>query len=255
MKHSQRFATLGLLAATATFASASTASAATLTAKLTPNTGGSLTVAAPTTFNIDVAGLTTPYDNSGATRLKAIKAFLPEQMLFNTTGFKYCDTAKFLVSKECPSATKLGEANVIADGGPDIGEVLATAQLYFGSGFTVLARVQSDSPAVIDQPVVGDLRSSGLRGYGLQMYIPVPAEIAQPIERVYPVIRSMKATVTPPTRSVRVPGESKKVKLPLAGLGLCSGALNFNVSMVYTDAAGQIDKTTEPAAGKASCKK
>lgn len=253
MRKLSRIAVIGTLAAAAAAPNAMAANSA--VAKLSPNKGGSLTVAAPTTFQVTVKTPDTAYDNTGNTRIKAIKALLPEQLLFNSIGFKYCDTTTFLATKVCPSATKLGDAKVIADGGPDIGQVLATTELYFGSGFTVLARVKSDQPAVIDQPVVGELRSSGVRGYGLQMYIPVPKEIAEPIERVYPIIREVTATVKPPTRSVKVPGEKKKVKLPLAGLGPCSGKLNFNVSVVYTDAIGLIDKSTDGAPTTASCKK
>ncbi|MBJ7470755.1 MAG: hypothetical protein JHD16_05610 [Solirubrobacteraceae bacterium] len=255
MRNLSRIAVLGAVTAAAAAAAPSAMAANSAVATLTPNKGGSLTVAAPTTFKLTTTTPDVIYDNSGNTRIKAIKANLPEQLLFNTTGFTPCNTAAFLVSKTCSSKSKLGSAVVEADGGPDIGKVMATTDLYFGTGFTVLARVKSDSPAVIDQPVVGELRSSGVRGYGLQMYIPVPADIAMPIERVYPVIRSVTATVKPPTRSVRVPGEKKKVKLPLAGLGECKGALNFQVSIVYTDALGVIDKSTDSAATKATCKK
>ena len=253
MRKLSRIAVIGTLAAAAAAPNAMAANSA--VAKLTPNKGGSLTVAAPTTFQVTVNTPDIAYDNTGNTRIKAIKALLPEQLLFNSIGFKYCDTVQFLATKTCPSATKLGDAVVEADGGPDIGKVLATTELYFGSGFNVLARVRSDAPAVIDQPVVGELRSSGVKGYGLQMYIPVPKDIAEPIERVYPIVRKVTATVKPPTRSVKVPGEKKKVKLPLAGLGPCSGKLNFNVSVIYTDSIGTIDKTTDGAPTTATCKK
>lgn len=255
MRNLSRLAVLGAVSAAAAVAAPSALAASTAVATLTPNKGGSLTVAAPTTFKLTTKTPDFPYDISGNTRLKAIKANLPEQLLFNTTGFTPCNTAQFLVSRTCSSKSKLGTAVVIADAGPDLPPVQATTDLYFGSGFTVLARVQSESPAVIDQPVVGELRSSGVRGYGLQMYIPIPPDIAQPIERVYPVVRSVTATVKPPSRSVRVPGEKKKVKLPLAGLGQCKGALNFQVSVVYTDALGLIDKSTDSAATKAKCRK
>ncbi len=243
--------TLTALAATAPSAMAANTAVATLT----PNKGGTLLVAAPTTFKLTVNTPDAIYDNSGNTRIKAIKANLPEQLLFNSIPFKQCVVSDFLATKVCPSATKLGTAVVIADGGPDIGPVQATTDLYFGTGFSVLARIQSDSPAVIDQPVVGELRSSGLRGYGLQMYIPVPPEIAQPIERVYPIVRSVTATVKPPSVSKKVSGFKGKVKIPLAGLGPCSGKLNFLVNVVYTDAGGQIEKSVDGAATTAKCKK
>lgn len=253
MRILSRLVVLGTL--TAAVAAPSALAASSAVATLSPNKGGSLTVAAPTTFKLTVNTPDSVYDNSGNTRIKAIKANLPEQLLFNTVGFTQCDVQSFLATKICPSKSKLGTAVVEADGGPDIGKVQATTDLYFGRGFTVLARIQSESPAVIDQPVVGELRSSGVAGYGLQMYIPVPAEIAQPIDRVYPIVRSVTATVTPPTRSVKVPGEKKKVKLPLAGLGPCSGALRFQVTVQYTDAVGLIDKSNEGAATTAKCKK
>lgn len=253
MRKLSRIAVIGTLAAAAAAPNAMAANSA--VAKLSPNKGGTLTVAAPTTFQVTVNTDDVAYDNTGNTRIKAIRALLPEQLLFNSIGFKYCDTVTFLATKTCPSATKLGDAQVVADGGPDIGQVLATTELYFGSGFTILARVKSDAPAVIDQPVVGELRSSGVKGYGLQMYIPVPKDIAEPIERVYPIVKKVTATVKPQTRSVKVPGEKKKVKLPLAGLGPCSGKLNFKVEVVYTDSIGLIDKLPSGAATTASCKK
>ncbi len=253
MRNLSRLLVLGTAAATLAAPSAMAANSA--VAKLTPNKGGTPVVAAPTTFKLTVNTPDVLYDASGNTRIKAIKANLPEQLLFNSLGFKQCPISTFLATKVCPSATKLGSAVVEADGGPDIGKVQARTDLYFGSGFTVLARVQSDSPAVIDQPVVGELRSSGATGYGLQMYIPVPADIAQPISGVYPIVRSVTATVKPPTRSVKIPKTKGKTKIPLAGLGPCKGALNFNVSVVYTDAGGLIDKLTDGAATKAKCKK
>ncbi len=225
-------------------------------ATLTPNKGGSLTVGAPTTIGLSLKTPDRMYDNSGNTRLKGFKVNMPEQMLFNTTGFAQCNVAKFLADRVCPANTKLGTASVMADAGPDFPALVeATAEIFFGSGFTVLAYLHTTSPAVLDVPVVGELRSSGATGYGLQIYIPVPADIAVPIERVYPVIKSMTTTVTPPTRSVKVPGETKKVKLPLAGLGLCTGALNFSVTAIYTDALGVIDKAADTAPTKATCKK
>lgn len=253
MRKLSRIAVLGTVAAAVAAPSAMAANSATV--KLSPNKGGSLTVAAPTTFRVTVNTPDTPYDASGQTRIKAIKALLPEDLLFNSIPFATCDVQKFLATKICPSATKLGDAVVEADGGPEIQKVMATTELYFGSGFSILARVKSDAPAVIDEPVIGELRSSGVAGYGLQMYIPVPPQIAEPIDRVYPIVKSVTATVKPPTKSVRVPGEKKKVKLPLAGLGPCSGALAFNVSIVYTDAVGLIDKKVDGASAKASCKK
>ena len=244
-----------IAAAAATLIAVPAATGATLSASLSPNKGGSITVGAPTTFGLKGAGFTTAYDPAGGTRLKAIKANLPEQLLFNTTGFKLCDVDIFQSSKVCPSATKLGDTSILVDAGPEVGQVTATATLYIGSGFTILARVQADRPAIIDEPIVGELRSSGVKGYGLQMYIPVPSKVQQPIDGVYPVVRGIDATVKPPTRSVKVPGEKKKVKLPLAGLGTCSGALKFQFQAVYTDATGAVDKSTEGAEASAKCKK
>ena len=231
--------------------------ASTLSASLSPNKGGSLTVAAPTTFGLKLAAPdAVPYDNSGNTQLKAIKANMPTQLLFNTTGFTPCPLAKFLADGACPSASKLGSVKMTVDAGPDFAAPInATTDLWFGGGFTVLAFAHVSEPATMDSKIVGELRSSGATGYGLQIYIPIPPELAQPIERVYPVVRTMEATVTPPTRSVKVPGETKKVKLPLAGLGICSGALNFGMTVVYTDATRQNDTKTDPSVAKANCKK
>jgi hypothetical protein len=225
-------------------------------ATLTPNKSGTITVGAPTTIGLNLKTPDRLYDNSGQTRLKAIKVNMPEEMLFNTTGFAQCNVAKFIADKVCPASTKLAEATVMADAGPDFPDLVkATAEIYFGSGFTVLAYLHTETPAVLDIPVVGELRSSATTGYGLQIYIPVPADIAQPLERVYPVIKSMETTVTPPIRSVKLPGDSTKTKLPLAGLGVCRGKINFQMSTVYTDENALIDKATDSAATTATCKK
>lgn len=254
MRSLPRLAVLGALSALlAVPAGAMGANSAKVT--LSPNKGGSLTVAAPTTFKMQVSTPDTPVDPSGSRRIRAIEANLPEQLLFNTTGFKMCNSTDFVATKSCPSATKLGSATVLADGGPDIGVITATTDLYFGTGFTVLARIQSQAPAVIDEAVIGSLRSSGVRGYGLQMYIPVPAVVAQPLPGLFPTVRSLNATVKPATRSVRVPGEKKKVKLPMAGLGICSGKLNFQVNIVYGDAAGANTTKIDGASTSAKCKK
>ncbi len=253
MRNLSRLLVLGTAAAAVAAPSAMAANSAVAT--LSPNKGGTPVLAAPTTFKLTVNTPDIVYDASGNTRIKAIKANLPEQLLFNSIGFTQCQVTSFIETKSCPSKSKIGDAVVEADGGPDIGKVQATTELFFGSGFTVLARVQSDSPAVIDEPVVGELRSSGVRGYGLQMYIPVPAKVSQPIDRVYPIVRSVTATVKPPVRSVKVSG--KKVKIPLAGLGPCSGALNFDVSVVYgpPEVLPSTVLTSVGASTKAKCKK
>lgn len=258
MRLLSRAALLGLLAFSAggTAMPSPASAAGTLGVTLSPDKGGSLTVGAPTTFTLTATTPSVLYDLSGNTRLKAIKANLPEQLLFNTTDFPQCNVAKFLADKVCPKSTQLGTVEMKVDAGPDFPTLVdATAELFFGSGFTMLAFVHATSPAPIDQPVVGELRSSGTTGYGLQIYIPVPEQLSVPIDKVYPVVKSMKAVVTPPTRRVKVPGSTKKVKLPLAGLGSCKGALNFSLTIVYSDASGVTEKATDPTATKVKCKK
>lgn len=255
MRILSRAAMLGALTATLA-APTAMAGPSTLGVSLSPNKGGTITVGAPTSFNLTLASPDfVPYDGTGGTRLSAIRASLPESLLFNTTGFKQCAVSTFLTGTDCPSATKLGHVDMKVEAGPDFAApVDASADLWFGSGFTVLARVKADQPAPIDERVVGDLRSSGLTGYGLQMYIPVPGVLSEPIDGVFPVVRSMKAVVTPQKRSVKVPGVSKKVTLPMAGLGPCSGALNFRMDIEYVDAAGKL-KPTDTSTAKAKCKK
>lgn len=224
-------------------------------ATLSPNKGGTYTAAAPTTFSLTTSTPDSVYDPTGRTRILAVKTNLPEQLLFNSLGFPTCKVTAFLESKICPRNTKLGTAVVQAYGGPDILAVQATADLYFGSGFAILARVRTESPAVIDEAVVGDLRSSLTTGYGLQMYIPVPPAISEPIDRVYPIVRSVTATVRPLNRKVKVPGRKRKLTVPLAGLGPCTGPMNFEQSIVYGDINGNINGVPDGAATQARCRK
>ncbi len=253
MRILSRAALLGSLVLAAATAQPA-AAADSLTVGLSPNKGGSLLLGAPTTFSIKALTPDVPYGNDGNTRLSAIKVNMPEQLLFNTTGFTLCQVSVFMEQRVCPAKSKLGDVDMTVDGGPDFpSPIAATAELYFGSGFTVLAFVHAAEPAPIDEPVVGELRSSRERGYGLQIYIPVPGKLSAPIDNVYPVVRSMDATVTPPTRKVKIDG--KKAVLPLAGLATCKGDLNFSLSIVYTDANRTTEKTSSPASYKAKCKK
>ncbi len=224
------------------------------TATVTPNKGGSLTVATPVKFGIKAAFPDTPSDTTGNLRLQGIQAKLPLPLLFNSIPFAQCNAAAFVASKTCPSATKLGTATLIADGGPSVGDITAKTDLYFGSGFQVLARVQTDKPAILDEAVIGQLRSSGTTGYGLEMYIPVPKILQEPLDDLFPTVKSMDAVVSPPVKSVKIDG--KKVKLPLAGLGPCpsSKKLNFLINIVYENGAGVVTKT-DSAASVAKCKK
>lgn len=253
MRSLSRLAVLGTLAAGLVAAPGASA-ANTATAKVTPNKGGSIVVGAPTTFTVKASTPDTAVDPSGNTRIKAIVANLPTQLLFNTVPFKFCDATSFQANKTCPSATRIGAATILADGGPDVGVITATTELFFGSGFSVLAHVESNAPAIINEAVIGSLRSSGVSGYGLQMYIEVPSKISEPTDGLFPVVRSVDAKFSGPSKSVRIPGQSKKVKLPLVGLAPCKGALNFQVNVQYANTAGAITKT-DSASAKAKCKK
>lgn len=257
MRFLPRVAMLGTLAALAVTPSAMAANTAKAT--VTPNKGGTLLLAAPTTFNVTVNTPDTPVDPSGNTRIQAIAANLPVDLLFNSIPFKVCDRTSFIQKLTCPSATKLGTATLTADGGPDIGTITATTTLYFGTGFSVLAHVTVDKPAVIDTAVIGELRSSGRDGqtasslYGLQLFIPVPTQLSEPIPGLFPTVKSTVAKFSPPTKSTKVDG--KKVKIPLAGLGPCKGKLAFNIAVLYTNAAGLTTTKTDSAATTAKCKK
>lgn len=260
MRSLSRVAMLGTL--TAALVAVPGASAANSgSAAVSPNKGGTLTVGAPTTFKVKVSTPDTAPDPSGNLRLQAITANLPTQLLFNTVPFKPCSTTSFIATKSCPSSSKLGTATVLANGGPEVGVITATTDLYFGTGFTVLARVQADKPAIIDEAVVGALRSSGFGVtnpsslYGLQLYIPIPAKISEPISGLFPTVTATDATFKGPTKSVRLPGEKKKSKLPLVGLAPCKGALAFQVNVLYTDAVGLNTTKTDSAAATAKCKK
>lgn len=255
MRPLTRLAVLGTMSAIVAAPTAMAANSA--TASLSPNKGGTITVAKPVSFAVKAAFPDTPSDISGSTRLQAIQAKLPVPLLFNTIPFGQCDAQNFNATKSCPSSTKLGTATVLADGGPDVGEITAKTDLYFGTGFSVLARIQTDKPALLDVAIIGSLRSSGTAGYGLEMYIPVPKEIQEPLTGIFPSVKSLDASFKPPVKSVRIPGTKGKTKLPLAGLGPCpsSKKLNFLVNILYTDASGTATVKTDSAAAVAKCKK
>jgi hypothetical protein len=266
MRSLPRLAVLGTLAA-ALVITPSAMAATSLSATVSPNKGGSINLATPTTFGVKATFPDTASDPSGNVRLQSIVAKLPLPLLFNTIPFGTCDAASFTNSKVCSSATKLGTAKIVADGGPDIASPIdATADIYVGTGFSLLTRVQASAPALIDEAVTNArLESSGTAGYGLQMYIPVPQTLQQPIPGVYPTIKSLDATFTPPVKKVTVPGIKGKQKLPLAGLGPCpsSKKLNFRIDINYTDSTGPhtdgngqlVPVKTDTAIGAAKCKK
>lgn len=252
MRPLSRIALLGTLAALVTAPGAMAANSATAT--VSPNKGGTVTVGAPVRFKVNLDTPDTVSDPSGNFRLLAIQAKLPVPLLFNTIPFEQCSATTFVASKTCKSSTKLGTATIIADGGPDIGLITAKTDLYFGTGFTVLARVQTDKPAILDEAIIGSLRSSQTTGYGLEMYIPIPKILQEPLTGIFPSVKSVKADFAPPTKSIRVAG--KKVKLPLAGLGPCpsSKKLNFLVNVLYTDSTNASVTKTDGAPAVGKCK-
>ncbi len=228
-----------------------------LSAKLSPNKGGSVTVAAPTTISINAKTPDRRPTTDGNQKIKAGVAKLPPSLLYNTIPFKECKTTSFLATHRCASSTRLGTAKIIADGGPDVGDINVAVTLYFGTGFSILARVQSSSPAVIDEAIIGDLRSSGASGYGLSMYIPMSPLLQQPLPGLFPTVKSLDAKVKPMTKSTRVPGSRKKVRLPIAGLGPCTGNRNlpFGIDVIYTNAVGIEEIGTDSASGSAKCRR
>ena len=255
MRHLRHLSRIAALSTAALALAAPVALGAEGAVELTPNRGGSSTIATPTTFKVTTSQLVTPYDTTGNTRVKAIRALLPEQLLYNTTDFPTCDIEKFLSTKICPAKTRIGSADILADGGPEVGPVAVRASLFYGDGFAILARVQSDVPAYIDEPIVGRLSSAQTKGYGLQMYIPVPPQISQPIDGIFPVVRSVTASVRPPSLKMKVRGMKRKVRVPLAGIGPCRGLMRFDVGVVYTDGLGLADLITEGAPTTARCRK
>jgi hypothetical protein len=253
MRPLSRLIALGALSALVAAPSAMAANSA--TASLSPNKGGTITQGNPVKFKVKALLPDTPSDTSGNRRLLAIQAKLPVPLLFNTIPFSQCDTASFPTSKSCPSSTKLGTATILADGGPSVGEITAKTTLYYGTGFTVLANVTVDKPAIINEGVVGSLRSSGTAGYGLEMYIPVPQSLSMPLQDLYPTVKSVDADFAPPKKKVKVGKE--RITVPLAGLGPCpsSKKLNFQVNALYTDATGVTITKNDSASTTAKCKK
>lgn len=257
MRSLSRVALLGALAAVVAAPTASAANSLSMT--VSPNKRGTLTLGAPTTFTAKFASPDRVSTTDGSVRLKAIVAKLPDQLVFNPIPFSACKVTSFIATKTCPSATKLGEAKITADGGPEIGVVPATATLYFGTGYSVLAFIQAQKPAIINETVVGSLQSSATEtdastGYGLQMYIPVSPAVQQPIDNVYPVVKSFDATIKPMTKKVKVDGVKGKYTMPVAGLGPCK-KLNFQVGALYTNAGGSATIGQDFAADTQSCKK
>ena len=251
MRPLTRLAVLGTLTALAATPNAFAANSA--TAKVTGKAGSSV-VAGPARFQLTVNTPDTPSDPSGNTRIQAIQARLPSTLLFNTVLFGQCSTSGFISNGSCPASTRLGSATLTADGGPDVGIITAKTELYIGTGFAVLARVQTDKPAVIDESIVGSIRSSATQGYGLELYIPVPKSLQEPVPGLFPSVKSVVADFAGPKKKVSVKGFKGKVTVPLVGLGPCSGKLNFQVNTLYGNAVGNVTKT-DGASTSATCKK
>ncbi|MEH3055325.1 MAG: hypothetical protein PGN13_15200 [Patulibacter minatonensis] len=191
-------------------------------------------------------------------RLKSITTRLPDQLVFNPAPFAMCSTVTFVATKSCPSNTKMGESTITVDAGPDFPTPIeAKATLYFGTGYSVLAYVTASRPATIEEAVIGQLQTSSTAtdastGYGLQLSIPVTPKIQQPLDNVFPTVRSFVAKINPLTEKVKVDG--KKVTLPLVGLGVCK-KLNFKVSVEYTNAENGPTTTTDTDDSSQACKK
>lgn len=257
MRSLSRVALLGALAAAVAAPTASAAS--TLSMGVSPNKKGTLTLGAPTTFTANFQSPDRVSTTDGSVRLKAIIAKLPDSLVFNPIPFTACNVAKFVATKTCPSSTKLGSATITADGGPEVGQIDATATLYFGTGYSVLANVKASKPAIIDEAVVGSLQSSATQtdsstGYGLEMFIPVTPTIQVPLDNVYPTVKAFNATIKPMTKKVKVDGVKGKYNMPIAGLGPCS-KLNFQVAVQYTNPGGVDVTQTDSGNDTAKCKK
>lgn len=242
MRSLPRTALAATLAALALTPTTSASAAASLTMTATPATPGTLLVGTPITFSAKFASPDRVSTVDGNTQLKAIVAKLPDQLVFTPFGFPTCDVTQFVATKTCPSKTKLGSAKILADGGPDVNTINATANFYFGTGYSVLTRIQADHPGTIDEAIIGNLQTSATKadpshGYGLELYVPVSPEIQQPLDGVYPVVKSFEATITPPKRRVKVAGFDGKPTVPLTGLGPCT-LLNFSIAVNYTDRTG-----------------
>lgn len=203
-----------------------------LSVSVSPARQGSLTLARPTVIKMKLTTPDTLFDASGGTQAESIVFELPEELLFNPAPFAACDIEDFIDTHECPRSTQLGTATIVAYAGPDVGRIVARSKFFFGTGFTVLTKVNVDQPAVIDDALIGSLESSGSRGYGLQMRVPLSLQLRNPIGGIYPVIKYVKATVDPPKKLIRIRG--KQAVLPIAGLGPCK-RLNFRGSVTYSN--------------------
>jgi hypothetical protein len=223
-------------------------------AAISPKTGGSITVGAPITIKLRATLPDTPSDTTGKARAMAVQVKLPLPLVFNSIPFSQCDTAQFLATKTCPSATRLATAAIVADGGPSVGLINASATMWFGAGFQVLTTITTDKPAILNETSIGTLRSSGTPGFGLELYIPIPAALQEPLQDLYPTVRSIVAKVTPPKKRIRIGDES--VMLPLTGLGPCpsSRKLPFQINVLYTDASVSAVTKTDSALAVATCK-
>lgn len=263
MRLLSRAALLGALAATAAAGPAMAADAP-LTVTSTGKKG-TLLLGSPTTFTLKGTFPSITPTLDGNTRLRAIEAKLPDTLVFNPKAVKPCSTPAFVANgpSACSSASKIGSATLIAAGPPEEvqGDITAKADLYYGTGFTVLSYVDVDKPSPIKAKVVGELRSSLNQGnatsapatYGLEMYIPVTPELNNPIGSLYPVVKSLDSTVTPPkSKKQKVKGFSGKVQIPLVGLGVCK-TLPFQVQLTYGDGAGNTTRT-DTLTGSGKCK-
>lgn len=250
-----RLAAVTIVAAAAAFTAASPATAANSgSASISPKTGGSTTVGAPVTIKLKATLPDTPSDTTGKTRVMAVQVKLPLPLVFNSIPFSQCNTAQFVTSKTCPSSTRLATATILADGGPGVGIIPAAATMWFGEGFQVLTSIKTERPAILDETSIGTLRSSGTPGFGLELYIPIPAALQEPLQDLYPTVRSIVATVTPPKKRIRIGDES--VVLPLTGLGPCpaSRKLPFQINALYTDAPGGAITKIDSVLAVANCK-
>jgi hypothetical protein len=255
MRISSRIALLGALAA---IIPAASASASTATFTVSPNKGGTTIVGAPTTFKAAFTGATAA-TTDGNQMLQKIVVDLPTQLVFNTIPFAQCSLATFAASGHtCPSSTKIGSATMTADGGPSVGDIPVVMTMYFGQGFTMLAHVTANKPAIIDEGLVGSLQSSGVAGYGLSMVFPVDQTLQAPLglsASVFPTVKQLNASFKMPTKKVSVKGIKGKVTVPLAGLGPCKGKLPFRIDVDYTNAANVATTKTDTATSSATCKK
>lgn len=202
-----------------------------LTVKLSSTKAG--TKAKPTAVSMSLDTGTTSNDPTGAKQtLTEAKIYLPKGIGLNYKLFPACSNPT-----ACPTNTKIGSGSAVADVYQVQDNIPGVLTPFIGSNNQLIIRTQFTQPAVIDEPLIGQVSTSG-GGYVFDFK--VPADLQVPIQpNGNQQIRSFKLNFN------KMYAKKGGKKVPLIGLTSCpSGGYQFKGDFTFLAGTDPTSTTT-----------